>query len=778
MQPGACHVRAPKQKDQMQKKADQGRVVLPQRAYSLAQSNLSRTSQRFTRRWACPLLVLLALIQARAFSLDSLDVWAGAGTNRAALVIHWSAPEVRNNSTVESPIANHSLAWGFRWNGNADAEDMLNAVVSADPRLTPVVSPPSMFGLSLLGFIFDLNGNGIVGLRNGTNVLLPSPTNGFVSINYGSADVFQSLDAGDLYWGGWNGPTWELWHGRNAASNGTNAPERGFNRYWTRTNGTHGEWRLMSVGIGSLALTNGSWVGWSVAAGGLNFLDPEDPGTIAFRSHKHAPKASTAAPVPVSPYATHIVAAQGPFGIAPYDDTNAVIGMPATDFYDPFGVFSGGDNPRFVKLVEPAFNLSTNQSTKLITTLSGGTGNSSIIAGFAEAIHDDPAHPYGIDFLVFGNAFYASSGATHDQANMNTLMIGGGGFFEPLKVSVSPGYTGLPGEVIDDAATWPWYRYDNGPFADSAFPTHAYRWNRAQTNWSMERMDFTRPVNPALTNIIGPSGPALSAADAIDYYSGSGGGTGFDLSESGFTMVRYVQVEGISPDFSDGEIDAFARVRPGSLNDTFLVLPADLANGAATFRFQQPSALSNLAASITFQSLPAPARVRALARNNAEERAGLPAGALNVARIEVLSALGTNVATFHATVALAAGAAYSGTGNDLSLLQRIGTNWVTQPFTYHSASKTAEASNVTGAATFALVQTPAVPLRIVSGTNGFYFSYDAVPGWIHTVEWTSDFITWASGTPFYAAEPVSVGILFQSTPPPGNAFYRLRLELP
>ena len=63
--------------------------------------------------------------------------------------------------------------------------------------------------------------------------------------------------------------------------------------------------------------------------------------------------------------------------------------MPTTDFYDPFGVSSGGDNPRFVKLVEPAFNVGTNQSTKLITTLSSGDSNSFIIAEFAQPIRDD-----------------------------------------------------------------------------------------------------------------------------------------------------------------------------------------------------------------------------------------------------------------------------------------------------------------------------------------------------------------------------------------------------
>jgi hypothetical protein len=189
------------QKDQMQKKTNRGQAALIADRHSTTLPASWRAWRLLLQRFVCFWTALAALSHIHAFSLNDIELWAGTGTNRAALVIHWSAPEVRNNSVLESPIANHSLAWGYRWNGAAVAEDMVKAIALADARLTPVVSPPSAFGLSLLGFILDVNGNGIAGLRNGTNVLLPSPTNGFISINYGSADVFQSLDAGDLYWG-------------------------------------------------------------------------------------------------------------------------------------------------------------------------------------------------------------------------------------------------------------------------------------------------------------------------------------------------------------------------------------------------------------------------------------------------------------------------------------------------------------------------------------------------------------------------------------------------
>jgi len=711
------------------------KIIVPRNLNPVIQPPVGDARRRLIATWLCSVVAFAAPCAARALSLNDIQFWAGNGTNQAAFVVHWSAPEFRNNSSVESPVANQTLVWGFRWNSTATAEDLLNALAATDSRLVPIISPPSMFGISVLGFAFDLNANGIVGIKNGTNVLTKSPTNGLITINYGSADLYQSLDAGDLYWAGWNGPTWELWSGRNIASNGTNAPERGFNRYWTPDDpeapysGAHGEWELVGAGIGGLTLTNALWVGFTVAAGGLDFLNPDAPGNIAYGLHKGAPKMPVPATLPVSPYATSIAAAQGPFGIAPYDDPNSVLGMPSTDYYDPLGN-SPGDNSRFVKLIEAAYHLGTNQTTKLITTLSSGDSNSFIIAAFSQPIHDDLTHPYGIDFLVFGNSFYVANGTVNDEADMANLTIAGGTFFEPLKVSVSPGYTGLPGELADTPSTWPWYRYDNGPFADTAFPTHAYKWSRTHTNWSIERMDFTKPVNPALTNLIETSVPSLSAADAIDYYTGSGGGTGFDLRESGFNAVRYLKVEGIAPDYSDGEVDAFAAVRPTTLNDELLIAPANLTNAAAALRFHQPGAVSNLAAMVTFTSLTDIAQVRASAVNNADDRAGLPAGVLGATRITVLPALGSNSVNFAASVALAAGADYVGNGSDLHLFQRLGTNWAPQSFSYASSNRTLTVNGLTNACTFAVVQTPVVPLAVTT-TNGASLTFTPIAGWTH-----------------------------------------------
>jgi hypothetical protein len=102
-----------------------------------------------------------------------------------------------------------------------------------------------------------------------------------------------------------------------------------------------------------------------------------------------------------------------------------------------------------------------------------------------------------------------------------------------------------------------WTAFTNGPYADTAFPTNAYQWDRATASWTNQESDFTKPVNPALAATFAQGG--MSAADVIDAYEGSGGGTGFDLANVGLTWIQYVRIEGVSG-LAGGEIDAVADV--------------------------------------------------------------------------------------------------------------------------------------------------------------------------------------------------------------------------
>jgi hypothetical protein len=244
-----------------------------------------------------------------------------------------------------------------------------------------------------------------------------------------------------------------------------------------------------------------------------------------------------------SPYATTLVDYGGRFGPTPYDDPASVLGAPSTDFYDMYAGWSGGDEYRKVKLVEPAYNVDP-EGNKLITTLND---TSYIVVSFDHRVENDAANPYGIDFLVFGNSFYEGNGFVNDETNMSTYTLTGNLFSEDVLVSVS-----------QDGETW--YTFSSGPYGDSAYPTNAYLWDPENAVWTDTLSDFTKPVDPTLTVSNGDT-----AADIIAAYDGSGGGTGYDLDDLydlygvELEWIRYIKVEG-SGDFIGGEIDAFADV--------------------------------------------------------------------------------------------------------------------------------------------------------------------------------------------------------------------------
>lgn len=73
-----------------------------------------------------------------------------------------------------------------------------------------------------------------------------------------------------------------------------------------------------------------------------------------------------------------------------------------------------------------------------------------------------------------------------------------------------------------------------------------------------------------------------STANAIGSYIHSGGGTGFDLAQSGFESIQYVRVES-NATYRDGEIDAFAAVRPMQVGEALSITPDNATAGTSLF---------------------------------------------------------------------------------------------------------------------------------------------------------------------------------------------------
>ena len=179
---------------------------------------------------------------------------------------------------------------------------------------------------------------------------------------------------------------------------------------------------------------------------------------------------------------------------------------------------------------------------------------------FATPVVNDPVNPFGLDFLLFGNCGFVITNGNYSGGGITDGSLYGANAGS-TRVSVSA--DGVNFFALNPALT---------PTVDGYFPADSSG-------------DVLRPVNPALTggNF---SGQNLAGIRAL--YSGSGGGTGYDLAWAQDTngnfvslpIARYVRIEVTS---GKSEVDALAKVR-GSANviaDDFLTNP--LANGWKIF---------------------------------------------------------------------------------------------------------------------------------------------------------------------------------------------------
>ena len=74
------------------------------------------------------------------FSAEDITYWVGEGPKQAALVIDWHDERLP-----------HALVWGYRWEGEVTAEQMLRDVVTADERLVLLTSPFYSYGIACTG---------------------------------------------------------------------------------------------------------------------------------------------------------------------------------------------------------------------------------------------------------------------------------------------------------------------------------------------------------------------------------------------------------------------------------------------------------------------------------------------------------------------------------------------------------------------------------------------------------------------------------------------------
>ncbi len=184
---------------------------------------------------SCLMLVsacVLASPVARADLFSSIQDWVGTGANEAAFEIDW------NNGT-----ANDDLVWGYRWNGTATGEQMLDAIVAADPRLYAEVSGTTPYGTELFGLGFHQSGNQNFAL----NPPLAFNSQHLAYADYGGVvDSRTAVDAGDQWQEGWY--TAGYWAYYNSTD--------------SRLSANPSDWDSASAGVTDRVLENGDVDGW------------------------------------------------------------------------------------------------------------------------------------------------------------------------------------------------------------------------------------------------------------------------------------------------------------------------------------------------------------------------------------------------------------------------------------------------------------------------------------------------------------------------------------
>jgi hypothetical protein len=210
--------------------------------------------------------------------------------------------------------------------------------------------------------------------------------------------------------------------------------------------------------------------------------------------------------------------------------------------------FTAGAFPGPVDPFSPAY-----LGEQIVSLGQGG----SITLRFGSPIQNDPVHPFGLDFIVFGNSGFS---ITNND-------FSGGGITDGTLFGANSGATRV--SVSSDGAAFYELSSALAPVVDGPFPTDGAG-------------DFHLPLHPALTP---QSFAGKSLAEIRSLYAGSAGGTAFDLSWARdsqgepvtLASASYVRIEVLS---GVAEIDGVSAVsRPGIapilFAEDFTAEPAD-----------------------------------------------------------------------------------------------------------------------------------------------------------------------------------------------------------
>jgi hypothetical protein len=230
-----------------------------------------------------------------------------------------------------------------------------------------------------------------------------------------------------------------------------------------------------------------------------------------------------------NPWADSVISFdEGVGGTAGYNIPEAAIGEPSR--------FTGEDV--WPGVVSP-FN-SPWLANEIVSIGAGG----SLVVSFDEPVQDDPANPWGIDLLIFGNT------GILDNAYPKGVV---GGVYSDDAGTI---------EVSQDGKQWVTI---STQFADGLWPTRGYVDSQPYDAFEgSQPSNFTLPVDPRLTlaDVMNFTNEAL-----MHLYGASGGGVPIDISESGLSEISYVRISVDANTKLTPEIDGFADVTAQIVGD-------------------------------------------------------------------------------------------------------------------------------------------------------------------------------------------------------------------
>jgi hypothetical protein len=320
-------------------------------------------------------------------------------------------------------------------------------------------------------------------------------------------------------------------------------------------------------------------------------------------------------------------------------------------------------------------------------TISGVISTGQIVVEFDEPIMNNPNNPYGIDFIVHGNPFFATGIMVYENSNMDNYTLsafGGGGeygasgsgavFAEPVTICVAQSLDG------------PWYTFTSAPgnvtfTGDNYFPTQPYKWDSETHQWTGEELDWTKPVNPWIVNYFGNQ----IVTNAIKLYAGSAGGTGLDLdwltdddgNPANLEWVKYIKFS--DPDNNQGEICAVAKTAPVKLGDLMSITQEAIDSGVADLDFVNTTDESQLMVQVVVASLSEAnkaVKVQTASLASLANYANSPVRYLTAYKVNSQFILDDeSVANVEANLSLYVGSSYTGNGNDIIVLRWNGNGW-------------------------------------------------------------------------------------------------------